>query len=200
MKYLKRHRRNTNIAKVTGGATIIGGGTTAIVGIALIPGTFGASLFLVIGGVAIASAGGITAAGAGIADVVIQRSQDEVQATILIEDFEKLKPIRELVKKMRKKNEKREEKRKGNPIHKFVSSVTRRIADSKLCVVCTIANVVSDVLLISVDVKKIRASLNNIFADKDESRAVVNLCELISELEDEKTEIMKTAHPAQAQL
>ncbi len=102
MKYLKRHRRNTNIAKVTGGATIIGGGTTAIVGIALIPGTFGASLFLVIGGVAIASAGGITAAGAGIADVVIQRSQDEVQATILIEDFEKLKPIRELVKKMRK--------------------------------------------------------------------------------------------------
>ncbi len=196
MKYLKRHRRNTNIAKVTGGATIIGGGTTAIVGIALIPGTFGASLFLVIGGVAIASAGGITAAGAGIADVVIQRSQDEVQATILIEDFEKLKPIRELVKKMRKKNEKREE----NPIHKFVSSVTRRIADSKLCTVCTIANVVSDVLLISVDVKKIRASLNNIFADEDESRAVVNLCELISELEDEKTEIMKTAHPAQAQL
>ncbi len=88
----------------------------AVVGFALIPVTFGVSLGLGIGGVAIATAGG-----AGIADVVIQKCEKEVEA-LLKEDFEKLEPIRELAKDILNKIKKTEEKCVGVDEYVFKSS------------------------------------------------------------------------------
>lgn len=72
IKYLIEQRRNVNFARITGGITAAGGGAMALVGLALIPVTFGGSMALMVGGVALSTVGGVTATGAGIADIPIQ--------------------------------------------------------------------------------------------------------------------------------
>ncbi len=122
---LIRKRRNTSIAKIAGATTSIGGSILAVVGFALTPVTFGASLGLGIGGAAIATAGGITVAGSSLADIIIQRCQKEVQA-ILKEDFEKLEPIRELAKEILKIVQEIEERCEGidkKAIFEFIAVV-----------------------------------------------------------------------------
>ena len=55
-------------------STSIVGGAMAIAGLALAPVTFGVSMGLSAGGMALAAAGGTTAAGVSIADIGIQKS------------------------------------------------------------------------------------------------------------------------------
>uniref|UniRef100_A0A8C5CI29 Si:cabz01007807.1 n=1 Tax=Gadus morhua TaxID=8049 RepID=A0A8C5CI29_GADMO len=62
--------RKAKIASITGGTTTAVGGVAAIAGLALIPVTFGASLLLTAVGVGVVAAGGITSASASISDNV----------------------------------------------------------------------------------------------------------------------------------
>ncbi|MCG8626151.1 MAG: hypothetical protein MJE68_29660, partial [Proteobacteria bacterium] len=71
---LKFHHRNVNISRITGSTTSIVGSGMALWSIVMAPATAGLSLFLTVGGTALALAGGVTTAGASIADVVIQKS------------------------------------------------------------------------------------------------------------------------------
>ncbi len=228
---LIRHRRNTNIAKVTGSTTSIGGSILAIVGLALTPVTFGVSIGLVAGGVLIATAGGVTAAGASIADVVTQRFQKEVQA-ILQEDFETLKQIKELAKELLEIIQKTEERCDGadkKAILEFFTlvitpalvkggTVDTKIAETMLigaleigaaalhdvgtaARVVAIAGVVLNVAhIIPIDMIAIGIALKNVIGDKNASRAVVNLRKTISELQEEKKEILKKVYLYEAQI
>ncbi|KAL8579913.1 hypothetical protein ACOMHN_038810 [Nucella lapillus] len=73
---LDKHTRNVNITRVTGGVVAVSGGVTAIVGLALIPVTFGLSA-IVAGavGAGIAATGGLTAGGACVVKLVIEHVQ-----------------------------------------------------------------------------------------------------------------------------
>ncbi len=226
---LIKHRRNANIAKVTGGATSIGGSILAVVGFALTPVTFGVSLGLGIGGVAIATAGGFTAAGASIVDIVIQKCEKGVQA-LLDEDYEKLKPIRELAKEMLKDMEETEERCDGvdeKAIFEFFTlviapalvrggNIGTKVAETAIlgaleigaaalrvagtaARVVAIAGVVINAALIPIDMILIGMTLKNVIGDKNASRAVDNLRKQITELQETKKEILNKAYPEEAQ-
>jgi hypothetical protein len=74
IKKLKEYHRNTKIARAAGTSGAVAGVGTAIVGIALTPFTFGASVGLIVGGAVLAVAGGSTAAGATIANHFLQKN------------------------------------------------------------------------------------------------------------------------------
>ena len=97
---LRVHHRNVNISRITGSLTSIAGSTMAIVGFAIAPVTFGASIGLSVGGIALAVAGGSTAAGASIADIVIQKSNVKHAQEQLTRDYDQLKAIREIAEQI----------------------------------------------------------------------------------------------------
>ena len=70
----------------------------AITGFALAPVTFGGSLGLSIPGIALAVAGGTTAAGASIADIVIQKTNVKQAQKQLKDDYDRLSTIYALAK------------------------------------------------------------------------------------------------------
>ncbi|KAG8541860.1 hypothetical protein GDO81_028120 [Engystomops pustulosus] len=72
---LDKFHRGATIASVTGSTFGIAGGITTIVGLALAPFTLGASLIVSAVGVGVAVAGGVTGAGASIADTVNVRKK-----------------------------------------------------------------------------------------------------------------------------
>ena len=100
---LKVHHRNVNISRITGSTASIAGSTMAIVGFAIAPFTFGASIGLSVSGIALAVAGGGTAAGASIADIVIQKSNVKHAQEQLARDYDQLNAIRELAETIKKK-------------------------------------------------------------------------------------------------
>ena len=97
---LTKHHRNVNISRITGASTSITGSVIAIVGFGLAPVTFGASIGLSVGGIALAIAGGGTAAGASIADVVIQKSNVQYAQEQLSRDYDELDSIRKVAEKI----------------------------------------------------------------------------------------------------
>ena len=100
---LKVHHRNVNISRITGSATSIAGSLMAILGFGLAPVTFGASIGLSVSGIALAVAGGSTAAGASIADIVIQKSNVKHAQEQLTRDYDQLEAIQEIAKKTKDK-------------------------------------------------------------------------------------------------
>lgn len=74
----------------------------AVVGVGLAPVTIGASIGLSVGGVALAVAGGSTAAGTSIADVVIQKTNIRKAQDQLTSDYDQLKQIIALAEKLQK--------------------------------------------------------------------------------------------------
>ncbi|CAL8376832.1 unnamed protein product [Gadus morhua 'NCC'] len=81
--------RKAKIASITGGTTTAVGGVAAIAGLALIPVTFGASLLLTAVGVGVVAAGGITSASASISDNV-NNMHDRKKLEVLLKAYEAL--------------------------------------------------------------------------------------------------------------
>jgi hypothetical protein len=92
---LKKHHRNVKIAHATGSAV----NSIAITGVRLVPATGGVlSLGLLVGGMALAVAGGGTAVGASIADVFLQHFNVERVQDQLAYDYQLLDEISQTAK------------------------------------------------------------------------------------------------------
>ena len=107
---LVKHHRNVNISRITGSLTAIGGSGIAILGFALTPVTFGASLGLTIAGAGIAVAGGATATGASIVDTVITKTGVKGVQEQYEFDQDKMKEIDLIQDQIQKQNDRIREK------------------------------------------------------------------------------------------
>jgi hypothetical protein len=95
---LKVHHRNVNISRITGSGVSIAGSLIAIAGFGLAFVTLGASIGLTVPGIALAVAGGSTAAGASIADTIIQKSNVKKAQEQLKDDYDQLYTIQVIAK------------------------------------------------------------------------------------------------------
>ncbi|XP_029971357.1 apolipoprotein L1 isoform X2 [Salarias fasciatus] len=84
---LDKFNKNTKIAQITGGSTSAIGGVATITGLALAPVTMGTSLIVTAVGLGIATAGGLTSAGAGISNQV-NNSMDRKKVEKIVEDYQ----------------------------------------------------------------------------------------------------------------
>lgn len=84
---LDKFNKNTKIAQITGGSTSAIGGVATITGLALAPVTLGTSLIVTAVGLGIATAGGLTSAGAGISNQV-NNSMDRKKVEKIVEDYQ----------------------------------------------------------------------------------------------------------------
>ena len=107
---LVKHHRNVNISRITGSVVAIGGSGIAILGFALTPVTFGASLGLTVAGAGIAVAGGATATGASIVDTVITKTGVKGVQEQYEFDQDKMKEIDLIQDQIQKQNERIREK------------------------------------------------------------------------------------------
>ncbi|XP_061587908.1 apolipoprotein L1 isoform X2 [Cololabis saira] len=84
---LDKFNKNTKIAQITGGSTSAIGGVATIAGLALAPVTMGTSLIITAVGLGVATAGGLTSAGAGISNQV-NNSMDRKKVEKIVEDYQ----------------------------------------------------------------------------------------------------------------
>ncbi|XP_064849365.1 uncharacterized protein LOC135559002 isoform X3 [Oncorhynchus masou masou] len=79
--------KKTKIAQITGGSTSAVGGVCTIVGLALAPVTMGTSLIITAVGLSVATAGGLTSAGAGLSNTV-NNSMDRKKVEAIVTDYQ----------------------------------------------------------------------------------------------------------------
>ncbi|KAF7222016.1 transcript variant X4, partial [Nothobranchius furzeri] len=84
---LDKFNKNTKIAQITGGSTSAIGGVATITGLALAPVTMGTSLIVTAVGLGMATAGGLTSAGAGISNQV-NNSMDRKKVEKIVTDYQ----------------------------------------------------------------------------------------------------------------
>ncbi|XP_042354072.1 protein starmaker-like isoform X6 [Plectropomus leopardus] len=84
---LDKFSKNTKIAQITGGSTSAIGGVATIAGLALAPVTMGTSLIVTAVGLGVATAGGLTSAGAGISNQV-NNSMDRKKVERIVQDYQ----------------------------------------------------------------------------------------------------------------
>ncbi|KAM9322862.1 apolipoprotein L1 isoform 3-T3 [Pholidichthys leucotaenia] len=84
---LDKFNKNTKIAQITGGSTSAIGGIATVAGIALAPVTMGTSLIVTAVGLGVATAGGLTSAGAGISNQV-NNTLDRKKVEKIVEDYQ----------------------------------------------------------------------------------------------------------------
>ncbi|XP_076004490.1 apolipoprotein L1 isoform X2 [Genypterus blacodes] len=84
---LDKFNKKTKIAQITGGSTSAIGGVATIAGLALAPITMGTSLIITAVGLGVATAGGLTSAGAGISNQV-NNSMDRKKVEKIVEDYQ----------------------------------------------------------------------------------------------------------------
>lgn len=84
---LDKFSKNTKIAQITGGSTSAIGGVATIAGLALAPVTMGTSLIVTAVGLGVATAGGLTSAGAGISNQV-NNSMDRKKVEKIVQDYQ----------------------------------------------------------------------------------------------------------------
>lgn len=85
---LDKFNKKTKIAQITGGSTSAIGGVATIAGLALAPITMGTSLIVTAVGLGVATAGGLTSAGAGISNQV-NNSLDRKKVEKIVQDYQK---------------------------------------------------------------------------------------------------------------
>ncbi|XP_060940203.1 apolipoprotein L1 [Limanda limanda] len=106
---LDKFNKRTKIAQITGGSTSAIGGIATIAGLALAPVTFGTSLIVTAVGLGVATAGGLTSAGAGISNQV-NNSMDRKKVEKIVQDYQEkmldlnkcLKFIKQGIEELRK--------------------------------------------------------------------------------------------------
>ncbi|XP_057714274.1 apolipoprotein L1 isoform X2 [Corythoichthys intestinalis] len=84
---LDKFNKKTKIAQITGGSTSAIGGVATIAGLALAPVTLGTSLIVTAVGLGVATAGGLTSAGAGISNQV-NNTLDRKKVEKIVEDYQ----------------------------------------------------------------------------------------------------------------
>ncbi|XP_035027013.2 WASH complex subunit 2 isoform X2 [Hippoglossus stenolepis] len=84
---LDKFNKKTKIAQITGGSTSAIGGVATIAGLVLAPITLGTSLIVTAVGLGVATAGGLTSAGAGISNQV-NNSMDRKKVEKIVEDYQ----------------------------------------------------------------------------------------------------------------
>lgn len=84
---LDKFSKKTKIAQITGGSTSAIGGVATIAGLALAPVTLGTSLIVTAVGLGVATAGGLTSAGAGISNQV-NNSMDRKKVEKIVQDYQ----------------------------------------------------------------------------------------------------------------
>ncbi|XP_077471268.1 apolipoprotein L1 [Stigmatopora argus] len=95
---LDKFNKKTKIAQITGGSTSAIGGVATIAGLALAPVTFGTSLIVTAVGLGVATAGGLTSAGAGISNQV-NNSMDRKKVEKMVKDYqEKMEDLNKCLK------------------------------------------------------------------------------------------------------
>ncbi|XP_034559472.1 myb-like protein X isoform X3 [Notolabrus celidotus] len=95
---LDKFNKNTKIAQITGGSTSAIGGVATIAGLALAPFTMGTSLIVTAVGLGVATAGGLTSAGAGISNQV-NNSMDRKKVEKIVQDYqEKISDLNKCLK------------------------------------------------------------------------------------------------------
>ncbi|XP_065417390.1 uncharacterized protein LOC101945556 [Chrysemys picta bellii] len=97
---LDKIHKGATIANIAGGTVGIAGGITTIVGLCLIPVTFGASLIVSLTGLAVSTAGGLTSAAATTTDIVTSTVKRETVEKVLQEcqtDVEHIKDYAERI-------------------------------------------------------------------------------------------------------
>ena len=99
---LKVHHKNVNISRITGSSASFAGSLMAIIGFGLAPVTAGVSVGLSVGGIALATVGGGTAAGASIVDAVLQHSNVKHAQEQLDRDYKQLDAISQTAKEIEK--------------------------------------------------------------------------------------------------
>uniref|UniRef100_A0A8C8S345 Apolipoprotein L3 n=1 Tax=Pelusios castaneus TaxID=367368 RepID=A0A8C8S345_9SAUR len=85
--------RGATIANITGGTVGIAGGITTIVGLALVPVTFGASLKVSLTGLGVSTLGGLTSAAATTTDLGVNKVKKEAVKKLLEECQSELENI-----------------------------------------------------------------------------------------------------------
>ncbi|KAJ8397341.1 hypothetical protein AAFF_G00438900 [Aldrovandia affinis] len=84
---IDRFNKKAKIASITGGSTSAVGGVATIVGLALAPVTMGTSLIITAVGLGVATAGGLTSASASISNTV-NNSLDRKKVEKIVEDYQ----------------------------------------------------------------------------------------------------------------
>ena len=102
IEQLKKHHKKVNIARIAGSGTSAIGSGVAIAGFILAPFTAGLSIGLSVGGIAVATLGGGTAAGASLADAYLQKENIKHVQDQLARDNKQLEAISQTARKIKK--------------------------------------------------------------------------------------------------
>ena len=97
---INQHHKNCNIARVSGSAPAVAGGVMFVTGAALAFFTFGASVGLMIGGGALATAGGVTAGGASVAELIINKKTKKRIEELIAQCQEQHQKVKDLLREL----------------------------------------------------------------------------------------------------
>ncbi|KPP65325.1 hypothetical protein Z043_116269, partial [Scleropages formosus] len=154
---IDRVNKKAKIASITGGSTSAVGGVATIAGLALAPVTMGTSLIVTAVGLGVTTAGGLTSASAGISNT-ISNSLDRKKVEQIVEDYQAkisniskcLKFIKQGIENLGKYNVVKMKKRGYNQDFPELNSIYDDSAMAGKAIVCNAAEIMRVVHISSV--------------------------------------------------